>query len=102
MKISHAAPLLLLGWYLIVPSYSKALHSVDSAAPKSSWSIVATFGGADACKQAVTELQRRDGDPAKLDATGKLRRFQKRQSADPKLERLRVLNATASRATIRV
>jgi hypothetical protein len=90
MKPRHAAALALVGWYLMVPPDSTVPHSVDSAAPISRWSIITNFESADTCKQALTELQNKNGDPAKLDATGRLRRFQKRQPADPALARARV------------
>jgi hypothetical protein len=90
----HAAALALVGWYLIVPpNFTGRPHSIDSAAPISRWTIVTSFNSADICKEALTELQNKNGDPAKLDATGKLRRFQRRQPADPELARLRVNNA---------
>jgi hypothetical protein len=55
--------------------------------------IVTNFDIADICKTALTELRNENGDPAKLDATGELRRFQRRQAADPELARGRVDNA---------
>jgi rRNA-processing protein FCF1 len=94
MKPRHAAALALAGWYLMVPPDSTVPHSVDLAAPISSWSIVTNFESADTCKQALTELQNRNDDPAKLDRTGRLRRFQKRQPADPELARARVDHAS--------
>ena len=93
MRFRHAAALALVGWYLMVPPDSTVPHSVDSAAPISRWTIVTNFEGADTCKQVLTELQNKNGDPAKLDATGRLRRFQKRQPADPELARARVDHA---------
>ena len=94
MTILHAAALALVGWYLMVPpDFTGRPHSIDSAAPISRWTIVTSFNSADICKKALTELQNKNGDPAKLDATGRLRRFQKRQPADPELARARVDNA---------
>jgi rRNA-processing protein FCF1 len=93
MNLRHAAALALVGWYLMVPPDSAVPHSVDSAAPMSRWSIVTKFESTDTCKQALTELQNKHGDPAKLDATGRLRRFQKRQPTDPKLARARIDHA---------
>ena len=93
MRSRHGATLALLGWYLMVPPDSTVPHSVDSAAPISHWSIITNFESVDTCKQALTELQNKNGDPAKLDATGRLRRFQKRQPADPELARARVDDA---------
>jgi hypothetical protein len=94
MRFSHAASLALVGWYLMVPPDSTVPHSVDSAAPISRWSTVTNFESAETCKEALTELQNKNGDPAKLDATGRLRRFQKRQPTDPELARERVDHAT--------
>jgi len=94
MRSRHAAALALVGWYLMVPPDSTVPHSVDSAAPISRWSIVTEFESAGNCKQALTELRNKNGDPAKLDRTGRLRRFQKRQPADPELARARVDHAT--------
>jgi hypothetical protein len=94
VKPRHAAALALVGWYLMVPPDSTVPHSVDSAAPMSRWSIVTNFESADTCKQALTELQNKNGDPAKLDATGRLRRFQKREPADLGLARARIDHAS--------
>ena len=45
--------------------------------------------------RAVETLKRRNPEfPRRLDPTGKLRRFQKRQPADPQLAHARVSNAT--------
>jgi hypothetical protein len=90
MNLRHAAALTLVGWYLMMPPDSTVPHSVDSTAPISRWSIITDFDSADTCKQALTELQKKNSDPAKLDATGRLRRFKKRQPADPELARERV------------
>jgi hypothetical protein len=93
MKPRHAAALALVGWYLIVPPNSKVPHSVDSTAPISRWRIITDFESADSCNQALTELKNKNGDPAKLDRTGRLRRFQRVQPADPELGRARVDHA---------
>jgi hypothetical protein len=93
MNLRHAAAFAMVGWYLIVPPNSTVPHSIDSTAPVSRWTIITKFAGGDSCKQALTELQNKNGDPANLDATGKLRRFKRRQSADPELGRARVSNA---------
>jgi hypothetical protein len=93
-KPCHAVALALVGWYLMVPPDSTVPHSVDSTAPISRWSIVTDFDSAGNCEQALTELQNKNGDPTKLDRTGRLRRFQKRQPADPELARARVDHAT--------
>ncbi len=94
MNPRHAVALALVGWYLMVPPDSTVPHSVDSAAPISRWSIVTNFESTDTCKQALTELRNKNGDPAKLDATGRLRRFQKRQPADLELAHARIDHAT--------
>jgi hypothetical protein len=99
MRSRHAAALALVGWYLMVPPDSTVPHSVDSAAPISRWSIVTDFESAASCTQALRELQNKNGDPAKLDRTGRLRRFQKRQPADPELARARVDHATCVAAS---
>ena len=94
MNLRHAAALALVGWYLMVPpDFTGRPHAIDSAAPISRWTIVTSFNSADICKKALTELQNKNGDPANLDATGKLRRFQRRQPPDPELARARVDNA---------
>ena len=95
MKIGHAAPLLLIGWILLVPPDSTIPHSVDSAAPISRWRDIAEFDSASDCQTAVAALQKRNPDiPVPLDPTGELRRFQRRQPADPQLALARVGNAT--------
>jgi hypothetical protein len=94
LNCRHAAALALVGWFLMVPpDFTGRPHSIDSAAPISRWTIVTSFNSADICKKALTELQNKNGDPAKLDATGQLRRFQRRQPADPELAHARVDNA---------
>jgi|SRR5208282_1544255 len=94
MRSRHAAALAVVGWYLMVPPDSTVPHSVDSAAPISRWSIITNFESADTCKQALRELQNKNGNPSKLDFTGRLGRFQQRQGADPELARARVDHAT--------
>jgi hypothetical protein len=95
MTIRHTAPLLLMGWILIVPPDSTVPHSVDSSAPISRWSHITEFDNATDCQTAVETLKRRNPEfPRRLDPTGKLRRFQKRQPADPQLAHARVTNAT--------
>ena len=85
MRSRHAAAHALSGWYLMVPPDSTVPHSVNSVTPISHWSTIAKFESADPCKQVLTELKTRMVIPAKLDATGRPRRFQKRQPADPEL-----------------
>ena len=95
MKIGHVAPLLLMGWILLVPPDSTIPHSVDSQASMSRWSHVAEFDNAPACERALATLRKRNPDiPVPLDPTGELRRFQRRQPADPQLALARVNNAT--------
>jgi hypothetical protein len=95
MKIGHAAPLLLMGWILVVPPDSTTPYSVDSDAPLSRWSHIAKFDNAPDCERALAALRKRNPDiPAPLDPTGELRRFQRRQPADPQLALARVQNAT--------
>ena len=94
MNCRHAAALALIGWYLIVPPDSTVPHSVDAAAPISRWSRVATFESADDCKRTLMQLQGQSRDLTQIDKTGKLRRFKKRQAADPELARSRVDHAT--------
>jgi hypothetical protein len=89
MKPCHAAALALVTWHLIVPPVSTAPHAVNAAAPLSTWSIVTDFRNADRCKQGVAELRNKNGDVASLDATAKLRRFQKRHPTDPERARQR-------------
>jgi hypothetical protein len=93
MKPHHALAPALVGWYLVVPPDSTVPHSVDSAAPLSRWSVITKFDTADSCKQALTGLQNKNHDPANPDAVDKLRRFKKRQPADPERARARVNDA---------
>ncbi|HKF29248.1 MAG TPA: hypothetical protein VKB29_08455 [Candidatus Binataceae bacterium] len=95
MKIRNAAPLLLTGWILMVPPDSTVPHSVDPAAPMFHWMHIAKFNNASDCQNAVAALNTRNPDiPVPLDPTGELRRFQRRQPADPQLALARVRNAT--------
>src|SRR5262245_10010443 len=95
MKIRHAAAVVLTGWILMVPPDSTVPHSVDSEAPISRWRVIAEFDSASDCQTAVAALKTRNPDiPVPLDPTGELRRFQRRQPADPQLALARVRNAT--------
>jgi hypothetical protein len=95
MKGRHAAALLLMGWILMVPPDSTVPHSVDSAAPLSRWSKIAEFDNEGDCRRGLAALNSKTPDfAAPLDPTGELRRFKKRQPADPQLAHARVSNAT--------
>jgi len=95
MKIRYAAPLLLTGWILMVPPDSTVPRSVDTSAPMSRWRRIVEFNNANDCQNAVATLNKRNPDiPVPLDPTGELRRFQRRQPADPQLALARVRNAT--------
>ena len=95
MRLRHAALLLVAGWILMVPPDSTVPHSVDPAAPVSRWRHIAEFNTALDCQNAVAALKARNPDiPVLLDPTGELRRFQRRQPADPQLALARVGNAT--------
>ena len=95
MKIRHAAPRLLTGWILMIPPDSTVPHSVDPAAPMSRWRHIAEFNNAIDCENAVATLNARNPDiPVPPDPTGELRRFQRRQPADPQLAVARVRDAT--------
>ena len=90
----HLAALTLVGWYLMMPPDSaKIPHEVESSAPLPRWTIVATFDTSEKCEAALAELQSKNRDPIELDTTGKLRRFQKRQPADPALGTARALSS---------
>jgi hypothetical protein len=95
MKIRHAAPLSLTGRILIVPPDSTVPHSVTPAASMSRWRHIAEFNSAIDCQNAVAALEARNPDiPVPLGPTGELRRFQRRQPADPQLAVAWVRNAT--------
>jgi hypothetical protein len=92
--LTHAAASALVGWYLMMPPDSaKIPHEVEASAPLSRWAIVATFDTSESCEKALAELQAKNRDPAELDTTGKLRRFQKRQPPDPALGTARAISA---------
>ena len=89
----HAAALALVGWYLMMPPDSaKVPHAVDSEAPLSRWSIVASFDKSESCEKTLAELQNKEQDPIELDTTGKLRRLHN-QPPDAALGKARAINA---------
>ena len=53
MKLSHAAALALVGWYLMMPAMIKG---VDAPFPE--WGIVRTFDSSDKCEEAEADLVR--------------------------------------------
>lgn len=90
-KIRHVAALAFVGWYLMMPPDStKIPHEVDSDAPLSRWTVVATFDTEDNCEKVLTGVQKTEQDPIELDKTGKLKRLQKNDAA---LGKSRAINA---------
>jgi hypothetical protein len=89
----HLAALALVGWFLMMPPDSaKIPHSVDADVPLARWTVVTSFDGEDSCEKALTDIQNSEQDPAELDKTGKLRRYQK-NPPDAALGKARALNA---------
>jgi hypothetical protein len=58
MKPRHAAALVLVSWYLIMPP------SFDSTVPLSKWNIIREFDSADKCRSFDLSVQREISDPA--------------------------------------
>ncbi len=56
MKPRHAAALVLVGWYLMVPPLYRtgAKWKPDLNAAISEWQLVDSYDSADACKQGLT------------------------------------------------
>jgi hypothetical protein len=53
LKLSHAAALALVGWYLMVPPWARVAPRPDEQAPVSKWSNTATFDSAAKCNEAL-------------------------------------------------
>ena len=51
MNLHHAAPLALVGWYLMVPPHPNAT-TLDSDAPLSKWRVYEAFDTAVTCETA--------------------------------------------------
>ena len=60
MKLRHAAPFALLGWYLLMaPTFRNAQTDsfrVDLNAPLSAWQMVSSYYSAADCEIAETDL----------------------------------------------
>ena len=81
-KSRHLAALALVGWYLMMPPDSNKIpHEVSSEAALSRWIVVANFDTEENCEKQLTDLQNNPQDPAGLDKTGRLARYQKHDAA---------------------
>jgi hypothetical protein len=49
MRLRHAAALVLVSWYLMVPPQVTAPYKVDTEAPLSSWKVYQKFDKAEEC-----------------------------------------------------
>ena len=58
MKQRHAAALVLVGWYLMVPPTGDA-NRVDPSVPLPKWAVLRAFDTADACNEAQDQLRYR-------------------------------------------
>ncbi len=52
MNPRHAAAIALVGWYLIVPPYSKNLKAPDTKKPFFEWAYAGEFDSAEQCESA--------------------------------------------------
>jgi hypothetical protein len=57
MKLRHASTLALVGWYLMIPPWSRDNHAPISGAPMSQWQIEDSFDSADNCRNAKTSQE---------------------------------------------
>jgi hypothetical protein len=57
MKGTHAAALVLAGWYLMTPPL-KGNGGYDTIAPLSRWRVESGFAGGDDCRKTVADLIR--------------------------------------------
>jgi hypothetical protein len=55
MRLSHAAGLALVGWYLMLPPFSREPLSFKNL-PLSKWSIYKRYNGPDKCRQARSDI----------------------------------------------
>ncbi len=51
MKLRHAAALVLVGWYLMVPPLVNAPYKVDTDAPVLYWKVYRTFPSEQECEK---------------------------------------------------
>ena len=56
MKLSHAAALALVTWYLIVPPKSPT-GQIMNGAPFSQWRIISSFDSASACQKWLSDFR---------------------------------------------
>ena len=57
MKYRHAAALVLVGWYLLMPPLINAPYKVDTEAPLTSWKVYQTFNTAEECRKSLLSMQ---------------------------------------------
>jgi hypothetical protein len=53
LMLRHAAALVLVGWYLMVPPYNSTRTDVDPTAPISKWQNMSSFDTADDCQEII-------------------------------------------------
>jgi hypothetical protein len=54
MKLCHAAALVIVGWYLLVPPLVNAPYKVDTEAPLASWTVYQTFDTREECDKSLS------------------------------------------------
>jgi len=59
MKLRHAVPLTLIGWYLMVPPLIPNTHEINKSAPLSQWMIRRTFPHNAGCEATKYQLRKR-------------------------------------------
>jgi hypothetical protein len=58
MKLRHAAALVLVGWYLMVPP-TKDANQIDPSVRLPKWVVLRAFDTANACNEAQDQLRYR-------------------------------------------
>jgi hypothetical protein len=59
MKTGHAAALVLVGWYLMVPPLVNAPYKIDTEAPLASWKLYKKFDSSEDCNKFLSSAQAR-------------------------------------------
>jgi hypothetical protein len=57
MKLRHAAALVFVVWYLLLPPLVNAPYKVDTEAPVTSWKVYQAFNSAKECDTSLSSMQ---------------------------------------------
>ena len=57
MRLCHAAEIVLVGWYLMVPPLVNAPYKIDTEAALTSWNVYQTFDTEEKCRKSLSSAQ---------------------------------------------